>query len=71
MVGKLFMIKLVTYRVGVSPKLLIQNLINLTGLENGQIIIKVQNKRFIHFVLQPSLTPDEIDSSELINNELK
>jgi len=54
------MIKLVQYRVGINPKVYIQKLVDMFGMDNGQIIIKVQNKKFIHISLQPSFKPDEI-----------
>ena len=65
------MIKLVTYRVGVSPKLLIQNIVNLLGMQNGRIIVKVQNGKFIHLNIEPSLTPDELEQTEIENKEIK
>ena len=58
------MIRIVQYKVGISPKLYIQKLIDMLGIENGQIIIKVQNGKFIHFALQPTYKPDEMDATE-------
>lgn len=63
------MIKLIQYRVGISPKLLIQNIVNLTGMQNGSIVIKVQNGKFVHLMLQPNFKPDELCDAEIIQNE--
>lgn len=63
------MIKIISYKVGISPKLYIQKLIDMLSMENGKIIIKVQNKKFIHLNIEPSLTPDELDATEIGINE--
>ena len=65
------MIKIIQYRVGISPKLYIQKLVDMLALENGQIIIKVQNKKFVHLALQPTFKPDEMDATEAEFNEIK
>jgi hypothetical protein len=62
------MIKIIQYKVGISPKLMIQKIVDMMNIDNGQIVIKVQNKKFVHISLQPSFKPDEIDATE-INNE--
>jgi hypothetical protein len=43
----------------------------MLALENGQIIIKVQNKKFVHLALQPTFKPDEMDATEAEFNEIK
>ncbi len=65
------MIKIIQYKVGISPKLLIQKIVDMMGIDNGQIIIKVQNKKFVQIYLQPSFKPDELDATEIKNNENK
>lgn len=65
------MIKIIQYRVGISPKLLIQKLVDMLSMQNGQIIIKVQNSKFIHLSLQPSFTPVELDATEAEISEIK
>lgn len=67
------MIKIMQYRIGISPKVYIQKLIDMMHIDNGQIVIKVQNKKFVHLSLQPSFKPDEIDATETdisINNDI-
>lgn len=65
------MIRLITYRVGISPKLMIQKIVDMLSIQNGQIIVKVQNGKFIHLSIQPSFTPVELDATEAEISELK
>jgi len=58
------MIKIVNYRVGISPKSFIQKLIDMVGIKNGQIVIKVQKGEFVHLQLHPSYKPNELESTE-------
>ena len=63
------MIRIQTFKIGISPSKLIQQLVNILNIENGQIIIKIQNKKFIHLYLQPSFKPEELENTEIENND--
>ena len=54
---------------GISKKALIQKLINITKIENGQIIIKVQNGRFVYLSVSSGYKVEELDNTEIENNE--
>ena len=64
------MIKIISYQANVGSNTYIQRLVNMLNIENGKVIINVQNGRFVHLVLQPSYTPKELDATEVDINEI-
>ena len=58
------MIKLQVFKIGFSPKEYIQKLVSMLKIQNGQIIIKIQNGKFVHLYLQPSFKPNELEETE-------
>ena len=65
------MIRITNYSIGVSPKAFIQKLVDMLSIENGQIVIKVQNKKFVHLQLQPSFKPEELENTETKESDQK
>ena len=56
---------------GISKKALIQKLINITKVENGQIIIKVQNGRFVYLSVSSGYKIEELEDIDNIENNEK